>query len=67
MRTAAAFAAVALAFGAMPPISAASLLAASQAAAGGLTVTVPGDYATIQEAVDAVQTPATTSLPPPAG
>jgi len=34
---------------------AAWLLAASQAAAGGLTVTVPGDYATIQEAVDAVQ------------
>jgi hypothetical protein len=34
---------------------AAYLLAASQAAAGGLTVTVPGDYATIQEAVDAVQ------------
>lgn len=33
----------------------ASLLAAVPAAAGGLTVTVPGDYATIQEAVDAVQ------------
>jgi hypothetical protein len=33
----------------------ASLLAAVPAAAGGLTVTVPGDYDTIQEAVDAVQ------------
>ena len=33
----------------------ASLLAAAPAAAGGPTVTVPGDYATIQEAVDAAQ------------
>jgi hypothetical protein len=33
----------------------ASLLAAVPAAAGGVTVTVPGDYATIQEAVDAAQ------------
>lgn len=33
----------------------ASALAAAHAAAGGMTVTVPGDYATIQEAVDAVQ------------
>lgn len=36
-------------------LAAASPLAAIEAAAGGPTVTVPGDYATIQEAVDAVQ------------